>query len=212
MQPKKRTSIRKEEIVAAALQIVGERGVRGLTIAAIASRAEMSDANIYRHFKGKREILAALGDFVGEAVMGKAVRVAARRIDPLAKLAAIFRSHTALVAATPGLPRFIFSEELHHGDRQLAASVAGRMGHYVETLGGIIAEGVGSGLFRRDLSPRETAITMLGMIQFTALRWSISQRSFSLEREAARLWENFEKLLLESAAGGRAGEKAMEGA
>ena len=195
MKEKKSTKIRKEEIVRAALDVVGEKGVLGLTIAEIAGRAGMSDANIYRHFRGKREILLAIGDFIGEAVLGKAVRIAAGRRKPLAKLNAIFRSHVALLAATPGLPRFIFSEELHLGDRQLAIGVAGRIAQYVALLSDLIAEECRAGGFRPDLSPRETAITLLGMIQFTALRWSMSRGDFLLEEEAARLWKNLQQLL-----------------
>jgi AcrR family transcriptional regulator len=197
MKNKKNTRIRKQEIVQAALQIIGEKGMRDLTITEIASRAGMSGANIYRHFRGKQEILAAIGDFIGEAVLGKAIRLAAGEKKALDKLNAIFRSHVALIAATPGLPRFIFSEEIHLGDRQLAAGIAGRIAQYVEILSALIAEGCRTGEFRPDLAPRETAITLLGMIQFTALRWSISHGGFSLEAEATRLWKNFQRLLQE---------------
>jgi len=46
--------------------------VRALTIAAIAKTAEMSEANIYRHFGGKEDIYFALADFIGVTVMGQA--------------------------------------------------------------------------------------------------------------------------------------------
>lgn len=204
MKEKKSTHIRKEEIVQAALAVIGEKGVHGLTIAEIASRAQMSDANIYRHFRGKQDILAALSDFIGREVLGKATRVAAGKKKALDKLGAIFRSHIALIAANPGLPRFIFSEELHLGDRQLAAAITGRMANYVAILSAIIAEGREAGEFRRGIAPRETAVVLLGMIQFTALRWFISQGAFPLEDEAKRLWDNFKLLLQEGAALSRA--------
>lgn len=195
MLPKKSTHIRREEIVQAALQVIGEKGVHALTITEIAGRAEMSDANIYRHFRGKQEILEALGDFIGERVMGKAAEIALGKECALAKLAAIFRGHTALIAVNPGLPRFMFSEEIHLGNRELAAAMAGRMTDYIETLSGLIAAGIGANELQPNLSPRETALTLLGMIQFTALRWSITQGAFNLEAEAARLWENFVRLI-----------------
>lgn len=195
MPPKKSTQIRREEIVQAAVQVIGEKGVHGLTITEIAGRAGMSDANIYRHFRGKQEILAALGDFIDERVMGKAAEIAAGKENALARLAAIFRGHTALIAANPGLPRFMFSEEIHLGDRELAAAMAGRMAGYIDTLSSLIASGIDVGELQPDLSPRETAITLLGMLQLTALRWSITQGAFNLEAEAARLWENFVRLI-----------------
>ncbi|MFA6499935.1 MAG: TetR/AcrR family transcriptional regulator [Desulfurivibrionaceae bacterium] len=195
MPPKKNTQIRRKEIVQAALQIIGEKGVHALTITEIAGRAGMSDANIYRHFKGKQEILEALGDFISEAVMGKAAGIAAGNGSTLEKLSVIFRSHAALIAANPGLPRFIFSEEIHLGDPQLAKTIAGKMAGYIETLSTVIAAGIKTGELRSSLFPRETATTLLGMIQFTALRWSITRGAFSLDAEAERLWNNFLRLI-----------------
>lgn len=194
MPPKKSTHIRRDEIIQATLQAIGEKGVHGLTITEIASRAGMSDANIYRHFKGKQEILGALGDFICEAVMDKAAGIAAGKGTSLKKLEVIFRSHAALIAANPGLPRFIFSEEIHLGDPHLAKTIAGKMAGYIETLSDLVAAGIKAGELR-PVSPRETAITLLGMIQFTALRWSITRGAFRLDAEAERLWNNFLRLI-----------------
>lgn len=194
MPPKKNTHIRQKEIIQAALQVLGEKGVNGLTITEIASRAGMSDANIYRHFKGKQEIFEALGDFIGEAVMDKASRIGAKKGSAVEKLSLIFRSHASLIAANPGLPRFIFSEEIHLGNQHLTATIAGKMAGYIETLSTVIAEGIKTGELR-SVSPRETAITLLGMIQFTALRWSITPGAFNLDTEAQRLWANFLRLI-----------------
>ena len=192
---KKSTRIRKEEIVRAALEVIGKKGVQALTIAAIAESAGMSDANIYRHFAGKDEIFTALADFIGSAVMGKAATIAAGSRKPLEKLETIFFSHMALIAEHPGIPRFVFSEDVHLGNRKVAENIAFRMGNYVETLAGVIAAGVSEGELRPGLSPRETALTFIGMIQFTALRWTIGNASFDIRKEAEKLWDNFLRLV-----------------
>ncbi len=192
---KKSTRIRKEEIVQAALAVIGKRGVRALTIAAIAETAGMSEANIYRHFGGKDDIHTALADFIGTVVMGKAATIAAGSRKPLEKLETIFFSHMALIGEHPGIPRFIFSEDVRLGNQKLAETIAFRMGNYVETLAGIIAAGVDEGDLRQDIAPRETALTLVGMIQFTALRWTIGGATFDLRGEAEKLWDNFCRLL-----------------
>ncbi len=188
---KKSTRIRKEEIVRAALDIVGKKGVRALTISAIAETAGMCEANIYRHFGGKNEIFAALSDFIGDAVMGKAAAIAGGSRNPLEKLETIFSSHIALIAQYPGIPRFVFSDDIHLGQRSVADTLALRLGNYIETITGVIAAGIAEGELKPGLSPRETALTLLGMIQFTALRWTISNASFEIRPEAEKLWNNF---------------------
>ncbi|HDH53599.1 MAG TPA: TetR/AcrR family transcriptional regulator, partial [Nitrospirae bacterium] len=51
---------RRAQIVQAALRIIGSRGVGALTTAAIAKEVGISEANLYRHFENKEEILNAM--------------------------------------------------------------------------------------------------------------------------------------------------------
>ncbi|MEW6219910.1 MAG: TetR/AcrR family transcriptional regulator [Thermodesulfobacteriota bacterium] len=197
MGARKKTAVRQAEIVEAALRVIAERGVRELTVATIAEVAGMSVANIYRHFRDKNELLRAVAEEVGTMVMGRAATVAAGSGSPLAKLATIFRAHLELIAANPGIPRLVFSEELHSGPPTLAEPLALRIALYLETIAGIVAAGQREGEIRQDLAPRETAVTLLGMIQFSTLRWSLSRGAFSLPEEGMRLWNNFETLLRE---------------
>lgn len=191
MAIKKSTRIRKEEIVQAALQVIGEKGVASLTISAIAEAAGMSEGNIYRHFPGKREVFLAVADFIGTNIMGRAAAVAAGSGSPLAKLQTVFAAHISLVIEHPGIPRFVFSDQVHLGDREVAQLMASRIASYVETLTGIVAAGINEGEIDARLSPRDTALTLLGIIQFTVLRWTIGGADFGIRSEAERLWDNF---------------------
>jgi len=191
MVEKKSTRIRKEEIVRAALKVIGQKGAGALTTASIAEAAGMSEANIYRHFGGKEDIYYALAEFIGSAVMGKAATIAAGSRKPCEKLETIFFSHMALIEEHPGIPRFIFSDDIRMGHRKLAEKISFRLTNYIDTLAGIIEAGVIEGDFRQNLSPRETAQTLLGMIQSTALRWTMGGESFDIKTEAEKIWRNF---------------------
>ena len=195
MLEKKSTRVRKEEIVQAALEVVGRKGVRALTISAIADSAGMSEANIYRHFSGKDEIFAAVAEFIGSAVVTNAAAIAGGSRKPLDKLETIFFSHIALIIEHPGIPRFVFSDDIHLGQRDLADTLSVRIGNYIETITGVIAAGISEGELKPDLLARETALTLLGMIQFTALRWTMSNTSFEIQPEAEKLWLNFKHLV-----------------
>jgi len=46
-------------IVAAALETLREQGVRGLSVAAVLDRAELSTRAFYRHFESKDQVVAA---------------------------------------------------------------------------------------------------------------------------------------------------------
>lgn len=195
MLEKKSTRIRKEEIVQAALEVVGTKGVRALKISAIAESAGMSEANIYRHFSGKAEIFSALADFIGSSVMGNAATIAASSRKPLEKLETIFFSHIKIIAEHPGVPRFIFSEDVLLGHPNIARTLTSRIGSYVETVSGVIAAGIQEGELKQALLPRETALTMLGIIQFTALRQTMGGVNSDIENEGRKLWANFLHLI-----------------
>ncbi len=195
MTEKKSTHIRKGEIVQAAFKVLGKGGARALTITAIARTAGMSEANIYRHFKGKDAIYSSLVDFIGSEVMGKAATIAAGSRRPREKLETIFLSPKALIEEHPGMPRMIFSEDIRLDNKKLGEKISLRLRGYVETLAGIIAAGIEEGDFRQGLSPRETALTFLGLIQSTALRWTIGSESFNIRDEARKLWSNFMQLV-----------------
>lgn len=152
MKEKKSTHIRKGEIVQAAFEVLGRDGAKALTITAIAKTAGMSEANIYRHFKGKEAIYSSLVDFIGSEVMGKAATIAAGSRRPREKLETIFFSHMALIEEHPGMPRMIFSEDIRLGDRKLGEKISLRLRGYVETLAGIIAAGIDEGDFRRAVA------------------------------------------------------------
>jgi len=195
MIPKKSTKIRRDEIIQAALEVIGKGGVRALTIATLAEAAGMSEANIYRHFGGKNEVFAAVAEYISSAVMEKAATIALGTPSPIARMEAIFFSHMRLIQERPGVPRFVFSEEVHIGNEKVAQTISARIGNYIDTVTGIVAAGISEGELRAEISPRETAVTMIGMIQFTALRWTIGGGSFDIGEEAAKLWSNFSAVI-----------------
>jgi TetR/AcrR family transcriptional regulator len=57
---------REEEIIASALEIAEERGINGITTAALARRMAFTEAALYRYFSGKGAIIAAALRFLAE--------------------------------------------------------------------------------------------------------------------------------------------------
>lgn len=54
---KMKTEVRREQIAAAALQLIARRGMHGLSIAGIARQVGLVPSAIYRHFDGKDHVL-----------------------------------------------------------------------------------------------------------------------------------------------------------
>jgi AcrR family transcriptional regulator len=193
---RKDTKTRQAEIVGMAIEVIGEMGVSGLTTARLADRLKMSEPNLYRHFRDKEDILSSVIDEIGTVIMDRAGQIAAQDVPSGDRLERIVGNHFNEVGLRPGMPRLIFSEDMHIKYPALRMKLMERIGGYLSAIEGVIREGMADGSFRTDISPKETAHTCLGMIQFTVMRWSVSGFSFSLDEEAARLRQNFYRMIM----------------
>ncbi len=191
------TDIRREQIVQAALRIIAKKGVSGLTTASIANEVGISEANLYRHFKSKDEILSETVEKIGEGFrinLENVFKISANDL-PLVKLKRIFMLHLDYIDKNEGIPRLVFSEEIHAGNKKLKEKLLNSITSYAAALESIIKEGQKTGSVKNDIRPRASALMLIGTVQITVLRWSLSGFSFPLVAEGMKLWENFERCI-----------------
>jgi len=182
---------RRRQIVRAALGIIGSRGVGALTTAAIARKVGMSEANLYRHFENKEEILHAMTEEIGAGLQENLGAVTAA--SPVARLRMIYKLHLEYIEKNDGIPRLVFSDQLHMGESRIRKRLLGKIDSYALKLSEIIREGQKGGLIRKDLNPEAASLILIGMVQITTLKWSLSGFSFSLVDEGMKLWKNYER-------------------
>jgi len=195
VQEKKTTQVRQTEIVQAALNVIGRFGVSGLTIHEVAVAAGMCEANIYRHFKNKQDVIRAVVEYIGGQVTSRAAQLAASSGPPLDKLEKIIFAHTEMIARNPGIPRLLFSDGGMVTGGRIAHIMTSRIEGFLSILTGLIEAAIAEGRLRKEVGARETATTILGMIQFCVLRWTGSQAEGKLIDEVATIWTNFRQML-----------------
>ncbi len=189
---KETTEVRKEQIVRAALEIIGKDGIQGLTTSGIAKAVGISEANIYRHFKSKDAILTATVEDLEDTISNILKAVTNKNISPLEKLAQIFKLHLSHIQENKGVPRLVFSSELHFR-QDLRDKLASLIDRYLKMLTGILDGGVRDGSFKSDIDTAAMAGLFVGMIQLSALRWSLSDFKSSLLKEGEKLWKEYRK-------------------
>lgn len=195
VQEKKTTQVRQTEIVQAALNVIGRFGVSGLTIHEVAVAAGMCEANIYRHFKNKQDVIRAVVEYIGGQVTSRAAQLAASSGPPLDKLEKIIFAHTEMIAKNPGIPRLLFSDGGMVTGGRISHIMTSRIEGFLSILTGLIEAAIAEGRLRKEVGARETATTILGMIQFCVLRWIGSQAEGKLVDEVATIWTNFRQML-----------------
>ncbi|NJD36960.1 MAG: TetR/AcrR family transcriptional regulator [Geobacter sp.] len=192
---KKATQVRQAEIVQAALEVIGRLGVSGLTIHETALAAGMCEANIYRHFRNKQEVVKAVVEFIGSQVTSRAAQLAGSSGKPLDKLEKVILAHAEMIARNPGIPRLLFSDGGIATGGKIAQIMASRIDSFQATLTGLLEAAIAEGTVREGIGARETVVTIMGMIQFSVLRWIGNQAEGRLTDDVALLWANFRRLL-----------------
>ncbi|MCL5024362.1 MAG: TetR/AcrR family transcriptional regulator [Nitrospirae bacterium] len=184
---------RRGQIVQATMKILSAKGMSGLTTAALAREIGISEANLYRHFGSKEEILSATVEKIGEELLRNLENVSNTGVadSPLVKLRKAFMLHLDYIERNGGIPRLVFSEEIHAGNEELKRTLLNAIGAYAARLESVVSEGQKGGVIKRDLNPKAAALMLIGMVQVTAMRWSLSGFSFPLVDEGMKLWENF---------------------
>lgn len=190
------TEVRREQITQAALDIIASDGVKGLTTSAIAGRVGISGANLYRHFQNKNEILNSVVAKIGADLLQnlRAVRDAAPE-DPLLKLTKLVRRHLEYTQNNKGIPRLVFSEEMHITNVPLKEKLVRVINSYTQEISSLIREGQEAGIIKQNMEPQALALTIVGLIQVTVLKWSLNGFSFSPVDQGMKLWKNLERCI-----------------
>jgi AcrR family transcriptional regulator len=188
--------IRREQITQAVFDIVVQHGVKGLTTSAIARQAGLSEGNLYRHFQNKNEILTSAVDRIGAGLLHNLeIVVCSDSSNNLLKLKSLFALHLEYIEQNRGIARLVFSEEVHVGNNSLREKLLDTINEYAKGVDGLIKEGQSNGTISKQMDSQALALTIIGMIQISTMRWSLKGFSFSLVDEGMRLWNNFERCI-----------------
>ncbi len=197
------SEVRREQIAEAALRLVGDQGMKGLSLAALARRVGIVPSAIYRHFKGKEELLDAILELFQKKVLANVQAVKEETPNPLEQMRRLLMRHVELIRENEALPRIIFSEDVHHRSSARRSKLLGIIKSLLGEVESMLREGQRAGLVRKDLDPTTLALVFLGLFQPAAVLWHLSHGEFDVTRHARRAWEVFRRGVEEARVGKR---------
>lgn len=180
---------KQKRIVSCARGIIVAKGMERLTTREIAKELKITDGALYRHFKGKRDILDLLVDDIEETLMSVLMEAASSAKDPLKKLENIFKTHLSYAEQRKGISFIIISQILSSRDKKLQRKMFGVVNKYLKTIKAILKEGISKGQFRRDINLTSASLIFFGMVQSAVTHWGLS--GFRLQLKKGRLEETF---------------------
>jgi AcrR family transcriptional regulator len=189
------SEIRREQIVEAALSLVADFGLRRLSIAALARRVGLVPSGIYRHYKSKDEILAAVLELLGRRLMGNIEAARARHAAGLDRLRAALMSHIRFIREGRAIPRIIFSDDVHAGHPERKQQILRILSAYRGELAEMVRQGQREGEVRGDVEPEVAAMMFLGIIVPAGILWHLTEGGFDVTRHAERCWQLFQGMI-----------------
>jgi AcrR family transcriptional regulator len=182
------TQVRREQIVQAALSLIGTHGLRRLSVASLARRIGLVPSALYRHFKGKDDVIEAVLQHIRDSLQENVRTARAETHDSLEQLRRLLMRHLAMVRDNAALPRIIFSEDVYAGRPARRARMFAGIRTYLDDVAAIVQQGQTDGQIRPDVDPQTVATLFLGLIQPGAILWHMSEGAFDVTRHAERGW------------------------
>lgn len=188
-------SPRQQDIAEAAIQLISERSIQELTIKNLSSRLGVTEAALYRHFRGKIDILTAILHLFSQ--QAEAVRVAAmeRGGPPLDLIGHIILKHVEAFISRPPMADVVFSEEIFQNDSILSRTVHDIMKRNFEAMQKLISRGQKEGGIRRDIPPAELTTIVIGTLRMLVTRWRLARFGTDLKSDGNSTWKSLRTIL-----------------
>jgi AcrR family transcriptional regulator len=192
---KTRTGIRRDQIAQSALTLMAQRGLHRLSVAGVARQVGVVPSDIYRHFSGKDQVMAAALELIGQRLRANLDAVVAESPDALERLGRLLRRHVELVRGAIPIPRIVFSEETFAGPPARRRQVYRIFRQYLAGIKEVIAVGQAAGQIRRDLDAAVVSVMFLGLVQPAAILWLMSKGTFRFQHQVEEAWQIFRRTI-----------------
>jgi AcrR family transcriptional regulator len=176
--------VRRQDLVAAAYQIIAERGFEGLRVREVAGRAGVNIATLHYYFASKDALVHGVVEYIlSQFLTVTAPALAVDTASAPQQLRGMFADLRHQLQEMPQM--FLVLTELHlrtHRDPAVGVALRGLNQGWHAYVRGIFAEGIQQGLFRPDLDPDHAASLLIALIKGMSLQAVGGIDSFDFER------------------------------
>ncbi|MGI6561663.1 MAG: TetR/AcrR family transcriptional regulator [Clostridia bacterium] len=172
---------RREAIVLAAIDVINENGLQGLSTKKIAAKQNISESLLYKYFSGIDDILAGVADYICRSdtdVMSNIINIDASFKE---KIRLYIEAFVGMYDSYPPLAGVFLQTEgflCNPHTSPIVLDMSNKRMQFVEHL---IQEGKMSGEIGGDFSVEELLNILNGILLGCMLRWKLSGYRFSLK-------------------------------
>ena len=186
---------RQLEIIEAAGEILTESGLAGLTTKNLAAKMGFAESALYRHFKGKEEIIVTMLQYLAANMDKRLTACVAKLDDPVEKIKAVFNNQFDFFQKHPHFLVAVFSEGLLEESKKINAAIMQIMATKRKHLLPIIKQGQLEGVFETSAPAEDLLHIIMGSFRLHMLQWRMINFSFDVKQKGNKLMASILTLL-----------------
>ncbi|MCB9360496.1 MAG: TetR/AcrR family transcriptional regulator [Flavobacteriales bacterium] len=180
----------------AATQRIDKYGIQELTIKSLAADINLSEAALYRHFKGKNEIMLGLLNYFILGMKERLNVLMQNTNQPSADvLKSIFNNQLNTFMKNPAIISVIFSEGIFQFNKDLANKVSSMMNLMQANIEKVVKKGQEDGDFNTLLSTSSITTIIMGSMRMVVLKWKLSGHKSDLIKDGNSVLNGLLKML-----------------
>lgn len=186
-RPRKRayetSATRRAQIVGATIAMIAERGLHEWKTAELARRVGISEPTLFRHFKSKQDILSAAVR-TETAMLRRTVAGFEGSGDGWARATGLVLSVLSFLETTGGGPLVILTGQLSGASPATRKEILKTMTAFRSRLTALFGVALQELRRRGAVKPEDLADLSIAIVQSSALRWVMSDRTFPAQARA----------------------------
>ncbi|MDF2484973.1 MAG: transcriptional regulator TetR family [Herbinix sp.] len=171
---------RKEQLVLTTIDIIDELGIQKLTTREIAKRQEISEATLFRHFKNKNELLAAVIDYFIQFDADILQSAKLHDLAPTKALIYLITSYAEYYENYKAIASILQIFDVLQYEADLSDKIKEVQLKRTSTLQLLIEEAKQAGEFSKDIDSNMVAVMISGLFREICFNWKITNYNFSL--------------------------------
>jgi TetR/AcrR family transcriptional regulator len=188
-----RTGERKDQILQTLAQMLETPAGEKVTTAALAARLGVSEAALYRHFRGKAEMFEGLIQFIEQTLFALINKITSEEKSGVRQIEALVTVLLAFAQKNRGMTRVLIGDALVNEDDRLQA----RINQLHDRLEAALKQALRFGVSQKEIAQEVDIAAQANMIMsFVTGRWHQFAKS-GFRRDPAELWAKQWRQLME---------------
>ena len=188
-----KTGERRDQILQTVAQMLENPAAERITTAALAARIGVSEAALYRHFRGKAQMFEGLIEFIEQTLFALINKITSEEKSGVRQLEAIIGVLLGFAQKNRGMTRVLIGDALVNEDEQLQA----RINQMHDRLEAVLKQALRFGMTQKEIAGDVDVTAHANVLMcFVTGRWHQFAKS-GFKRDPMELWGKQWRQLME---------------